>query len=54
MTTDELITILSKKEFELSEKDKIEILKIILHYPINPTTLELMHLERLLSVHTYT
>lgn len=52
MKTKKIIRKLYDNEFELSEKDRLEILGIILHYPALPTTTEVMQLEEILKKHT--
>jgi hypothetical protein len=53
MRTKKIIQKLSLSEFDLTEKEKIEILRIILHYPGQPTTTEVMQLEDILKNHTH-
>lgn len=52
MKTDEIIEALQKVEFELTDKERLEILAVILHYGWRPTALEQMKLEEILKEHT--
>lgn len=53
MKAEKIIERLNVVQDELSEKDKIKILRIILDYPITPTALEEMTLEQVLKENEY-
>jgi hypothetical protein len=48
MNTEELIDRIEKKQFDLTEKERIRLLVISFQFPHMPTTLYLIALEELL------
>jgi hypothetical protein len=48
MSTEELIDRIEKKQFDLTEKERVRLLAIAFQLPSHLTTLDLMALEELL------
>ena len=48
MSAEELIDRIEKKQFDLTEKERVRLLAIAFQLSSHPTTLELMALEELL------